>query len=111
MGIKFWDDARMKEAIQECYELIDEKSMQEYDSEWAGPVTECDNCGELITRKTAFFADAEMFLDEGIWGILCPVCLISGGNEMVWGRGQLYHYVTDQKRWRLVAGFPPVHMR
>lgn len=111
MELKIRDEKRMLDAIQECRELIDAETMAKYDSEWAGSLDECDYCGETITPELEFFADAEIHLDEGVWGILCPFCLISGGNEMVWGRGQLYHYEPGRKRWRLVAGFPPENLR
>lgn len=111
MELEFIIEEKMRRGIEDCRELVDARTAAEYDREWAGEIDTCDFCGEKIQPDMELFADAEIHLDDGVWGILCPYCISMGGNEMVWGRGQLYQYQADRNAWLMVAGFPPEHLR
>lgn len=101
------DSLRMQDAIDKCREMAQFDQAYEFGIQWAGDLDECAHCGERISPQIEFFADAETYQDDGVWGLLCPVCLTYGGNEMVWGKGQLYQFRSDSNVWLLVAGFPP----
>jgi hypothetical protein len=101
---------KMREGIADCHELIDANTAAAYNREWAGLLECCAVCEEQLREKLEFFADAEIYPDEGNWGLLCPWCLTDGANQMVWGKGQLYQYRPDRQAWVMVAGFPPRHL-
>ena len=106
-----YSEERLKEAIFECREMALPDTAREYSSEWLGSLEDCGYCGEKLTPELEFFADSEINPGDGIWGLLCPVCLTYGGNEMIWGKGQLYQYQTKSNSWVLVAGFMPKRLR
>ena len=104
------DPARIRSAIEDCQEMADLATAGEYKRYWAGGLDPCDHCGADITPDLAYFCEGEICPDEAAWGFLCPVCLTYGGNEMVWGKGQLYQYQPSERAWLMVAGFPPRHL-
>lgn len=101
---------KMRQGIEDCRELVDMETALAYNREWAGSFEPCSLCGQAICPEVEFFADAELYPDDGYWGIMCPWCISYGGNEMEWGKGQLYQYQPDRRAWLMVAGFPPRHL-
>lgn len=104
------DPTRMRIAQQECREMVQADLADKFSREWTGELENCAACDEQLLPALEFFADTETYPGEGVWGLLCPLCLTYGGNEMEWGKGQLYQYRADLKQWRMVAGFPPRHL-
>lgn len=70
---------------------------------YISPPDTCDICGEPLKNRR-FMIDGKV-RGHSAWACMCSDCFLAVGEEIAWGKGQLYQ--QDPQGWRLVGGEGP----
>lgn len=70
---------------------------------YTNPPDTCDICKEPLKNRR-FMIDGKV-RGHSAWACMCSDCFLAVGEEITWGKGQLYQ--RDPQGWRLVGGEGP----
>jgi hypothetical protein len=82
-------------------ELVDMDRAEKHRVYYANAPLECDICSCSLENEK-YMIDGKV-QDYGVWACMCSDCFNSFGENISWGKGQLY--LRNNKGWLLVSGF------